>query len=40
LTPSILPSNQAVDLGDSWGAWLLARISLDEATALIHSESP
>jgi tetratricopeptide (TPR) repeat protein len=35
LTPSILPSHQAVDLGDSWTAWLIARISLDEATALI-----
>ena len=36
LTPSILPSHQAVDLGDSWVAWLLARISLDEATGLIQ----
>jgi serine/threonine protein kinase/tetratricopeptide (TPR) repeat protein len=39
LTPSILPSHQAVDLGDSWGAWLVARISLDEATALIQPAS-
>jgi len=39
LTPSILPSHQAVDLGDSWGAWLIARISLDEATALIQPAS-
>jgi serine/threonine protein kinase len=36
LTPNILPSHEAVDLGDSWVAWLLARISLDEATALIR----
>src|SRR5260370_34997119 len=39
LTPNILPSHQAVDLGDSWVAWLLARISLDEATALIQPAS-
>src|SRR5436190_230771 len=39
LTPSILPSHQAVDLGDSWGAWLVARISLDEAAALIQPAS-
>jgi len=34
LTPNIL--HQPVDLGDSWVAWLLARISLDEATALMQ----
>jgi tetratricopeptide (TPR) repeat protein len=39
LTPNILPSHKAVDLGDSWVAWLLARISLDEATALIQPAS-
>jgi hypothetical protein len=39
LTPNILPAHQAVDLGDSWVAWLLARISLDEATALIQPAS-
>ncbi|HWW00359.1 MAG TPA: serine/threonine-protein kinase [Candidatus Acidoferrum sp.] len=39
LTPNILPSHQAVDLGDSWVAWLQARISLDEATALIQPAS-
>jgi len=39
LTPNILPSHQAVDLGDSWVAWVLARISLDEATALIQPAS-
>ena len=36
LTPNIAPRHEAVDLGDSWVAWLLARISLDEATALIQ----
>ncbi|MDB6038662.1 MAG: serine/threonine protein kinase with repeat [Verrucomicrobiales bacterium] len=35
LTPRISPSHQAVDLGESWTAWLLARISLDEAAELI-----
>jgi tetratricopeptide (TPR) repeat protein len=39
LTPNILRSPQAVDLGDAWVAWLLARISLDEATALIQPAS-
>jgi hypothetical protein len=39
LTPNILRSHEAVDLGDSWMAWLLARISLDEATALIQPAS-
>ena len=36
LTPNILPSHEPVDLGESWVAWLLARVSLDEATALIQ----
>jgi len=27
----------AEDLGESWVAWLMARISLDEATRLIQS---
>src|SRR6266705_3307354 len=39
LTPNISPSDERVDLGDSWVAWLLARISLDEATALIQPAS-
>jgi len=39
LTPNISPSNDHVDLGDSWVAWLFARISLDEATALIQRAS-
>ena len=40
LTPNISPTEKAVDLGDSWVAWLLARISLDEATHLIRTNSP
>jgi len=39
LTPNISPSDERVDLGDSWVAWLVARISLDEATALIQPAS-
>jgi len=39
LTPNILQSHEVVDLGDAWVAWLLARISLDEATRLIKSEA-
>jgi tetratricopeptide (TPR) repeat protein len=35
LTPNVLHSHEAVDLGDSWVAWLEARISLDEAGQLI-----
>jgi hypothetical protein len=38
LAPS-MPGHGGVDLGDSWVAWLFARISLDEATALIQSGS-
>jgi tetratricopeptide (TPR) repeat protein len=40
LTPSVLLTRGPVDLGDSWVAWLFARISLDEATALIQPSSP
>jgi len=36
LAPNIQPASQAVDLGDSWVAWLMARISLDEAGSLIQ----
>jgi tetratricopeptide (TPR) repeat protein len=36
LAPSILPEHRDVDVGESWVAWLFARISLDEATALIQ----
>ena len=35
LAPNLSPENGAEDLGESWVAWLVARISLDEATALI-----
>ena len=38
LAPKFSPENDpADDLGDSWVAWLMARISLDEATALTSS---
>jgi hypothetical protein len=37
LAPRISPETGAVDLGESWVAWLMARISLDEATALINT---
>ena len=39
LTPKLSPERDAVDLGESWVAWLMARISLDEATGLIQNES-
>jgi len=39
LTTNIFPSREVVDLSDSWVAWLLARISLDEATELIQPAS-
>jgi eukaryotic-like serine/threonine-protein kinase len=39
LAPGIPPGNDAVDLGESWVAWLFARISLDEAAALIQPAS-
>ena len=35
LAPRISPEAGVVDLGESWVAWLMARISLDEATRLI-----
>jgi hypothetical protein len=34
-----ITSNQAVDLGDGWINWLVARILLDEATGLIADKS-
>ena len=34
-----MSSNQAVDLGDGWINWLVARILLNEATELIANES-
>jgi serine/threonine protein kinase len=39
LAPRIASKPDNVDLGESWVAWLFARISLDEATALIQSDS-
>ncbi len=39
LTPNILHSHELRDMGDAWVAWLEARISLDEATALIEPPS-
>ncbi|HTL54058.1 MAG TPA: serine/threonine-protein kinase [Candidatus Limnocylindrales bacterium] len=35
LAPSIPPGHDAEDIGESWVAWLIARISLDEAALLI-----
>ncbi|HXA45096.1 MAG TPA: serine/threonine-protein kinase, partial [Candidatus Angelobacter sp.] len=40
LAPGISHTNGAVDLGDSWVAWLFARITLDEAGQLIEPASP
>ena len=37
LVPPIAPVNGVDDLGESWVAWLMARISLDEATRLIQA---
>jgi serine/threonine protein kinase len=39
LAPAISPESGAEDLGESWVAWLIARISLDEATDLIQAGS-
>jgi eukaryotic-like serine/threonine-protein kinase len=36
LMPRILPSDEHVDLGESWVAWLFSRVALDEAGALIQ----
>ena len=36
LAPILSPGTHAADLGDSWVAWLFARIALDEAAALIQ----
>jgi serine/threonine protein kinase len=36
LEPNLLPANARGDIGESWVAWLFARVSLDEATALIQ----
>jgi tetratricopeptide (TPR) repeat protein len=37
LTPSISREGDAGDLGESWVAWLMARISIDEAKSLTQS---
>jgi tetratricopeptide (TPR) repeat protein len=37
LAPNLPDARGTVDLGDSWVAWIFARISLDEATALMRS---
>ena len=37
MAPAVSPESGAEDLGESWVAWLMARISLDEASALIQS---
>jgi len=39
LAPELFPGQDASDLGESWVAWLIARISLDEATKLIGTGS-
>jgi eukaryotic-like serine/threonine-protein kinase len=39
LAPSFLSASDTGDIGDSWVAWLFARISLDEAAGLIQSTS-
>jgi eukaryotic-like serine/threonine-protein kinase len=38
LAPGIPPGRDANDIGESWVAWLMARIQLDEATALIQRQ--
>jgi tetratricopeptide (TPR) repeat protein len=39
LAPREMPAHVAEDSGDAWLAWLYARVQLDEAAALIYSES-
>jgi serine/threonine protein kinase len=39
LAPAVSSGDQPEDLGESWVAWLMARISLDEAAALIQPTS-
>jgi serine/threonine protein kinase/tetratricopeptide (TPR) repeat protein len=39
LASSMLPANGVEKIGPSWVAWLVARICLDEATALIQDNS-
>jgi hypothetical protein len=39
LAPREMPAHIAEDSGNTWLAWLYARIQLDEAAALIESGS-
>jgi tetratricopeptide (TPR) repeat protein len=39
LVPNLSPERTAHDLGESWVAWILARISLDEAAELFQTGS-
>src|SRR6266404_3540803 len=39
LAPGISPESGVQDLGESWVAWLMARISLDEAAELMRTGS-
>ena len=39
LAPSHQSAKNGEDIGESWVAWLFARISLDEATALVQTQS-
>jgi eukaryotic-like serine/threonine-protein kinase len=39
LAPAFSPEKGADDLGESWVAWVMARVSLDEATKLIQAGS-
>jgi tetratricopeptide (TPR) repeat protein len=39
LTPDVFATRDDADIGESWVAWLFARISLDEAASLIRSRS-
>src|SRR5262249_37419818 len=37
LAPNFSPERGAVDLGESWVAWTMAKVSLDEATKLLQT---
>jgi serine/threonine protein kinase/tetratricopeptide (TPR) repeat protein len=39
LVPRISPESGSMDLGESWVAWIIARVSLDEATELLRTGS-
>ena len=40
LAPDVVSPRSTPDLGESWVAWIFARISLNEAAALIQSDDP